>query len=237
MNTTTTIRAQRRVAKAAGRAPLMEGLEERRLMAAEPPVPMVDAMGVLQVAGTMKNDVIVLSRTNSGPGTPALLAVDLNGVRHTFALAGLTGVAVAGRGGNDDVRVNEQGGVLPFAVTMSGGSGRDRLEGGSAGDTLYGNNGWDSLVGGLGIDTLYGGNGKDRLEGGDGADSLYGGNGKDDLEGGDGADMLDGGFAFDTLTGGDDGDHFVCKASEIVDLTADEGDTADLAPETTASQR
>jgi Ca2+-binding RTX toxin-like protein len=229
MTMLTTIRAHSRGVRAAGRAPLMEGLEVRRLMAADPPVPMIDADGVLQVAGTMKNDVIVLSMDNSTQAPR--LVVDLNGVLHSFALADLTGgVVVKGRGGSDDIRLDESGGLLGAAVTMYGGSGKDSLEGASGADHLYGCNGEDDLEGGAGADYLYGGNGKDHLEGGNGADFLYGGNGKDSLEGNDGADLLAGGWAVDTATGGQDADHFECKASEIVDMAANDGDTVEALP-------
>jgi Ca2+-binding RTX toxin-like protein len=234
MTMTTTLRDRSRNAvRVAARTPLLEGLEVRRLMAAEPPVPMIDADGVLQVAGTMKNDVIVLSMDDSGPGASRLL-VTLNGVDHLFDLGQLPGgVVVMGRGGMDDIRVNESGEALGALVTMYGGGGKDNLEGGSATDYLHGGNGEDRLDGKAGADFLYGGNAKDRLDGGDGADHLYGGNGKDDLDGGDGADMLEGGFAVDTATGGFGADHFECKASEIVDLAAGEGDTAKVDPATT----
>ena len=225
MKMLTTTRAQSRgVVHAAGRAPLMEGLEVRRLMAADP---MIDAAGVLQVAGTNKNDAIVLSMGNSQ------IVVDLNGVLHTFALADVDSVMVRGRSGADDISLL---GLIGAPVTVYGGNGHDRLAGGDGADTLYGCNGVDRLEGGAGADMLYGGNGVDDLEGGDGVDHLYGGNGRDDLDGGAGADMLFGGFAVDSLTGGLGADHFTCKASEIVDLAEGE-DTADLAPENTEAKK
>ena len=197
----TTTRAQSRGVQAAGRAPLMEGLEVRRLMAAEPPVPMIDADGVLQVAGTNKSDAIVLSMDNSVADAPRIV-VDLNGVLHSFALADVTGgVLVRGRSGADDISVDERGGLLGALVTMYGGNGYDRLAGGSA------------------ADVLYGGNGRDRLEGGDGADMLFGERGVDSLTGGFGAD------------------HFTDKADQVVDMTANDGDTGDLLPATTAAKK
>ena len=223
MNRFTTTRANRGSVRAAGRAPLMEGLEVRRLMAADP-VPGIVA-GVLEVAGTNGNDTIVVSRVNQQ------IVVELNGVSHSFALGQVTnGVVVRGKSGGDDISVAG----LMGPVTVYGGNGQDRLTGGAGNETLYGNNGLDRLDGGAGNDTLYGGNGVDDLEGGDGADHLYGGNGRDDLKGGAGADRLFGGLGVDRLTGGLGADAFTGKASEIVDMTASQGDTADLAPENTA---
>ena len=228
----TTTRAQSRGVQAAGRAPLMEGLEVRRLMAAEPPVPMIDDLGVLQVAGTNKNDVIVLSMDNSVEGAPRIV-VQLNDATHSFALGDVTGgVVVRGKSGSDDVSLDERFARFAAAVTMYGGNGQDRLVGGEGLDTLYGCNGQDRLDGAAGADMLYGGNGIDDLEGGDGVDHLYGGNGRDDLKGGDGADMLFAGLGVDRLTGGAGADAFTCKASEIVDMTEAEGDKTE-APVTT----
>src|SRR5688572_16932764 len=117
----TTTRAQSRGVQAAGRAPLMEGLEVRRLMAADPPVPMIDDMGVLQVAGTNKNDTIVLSMDNSVEGAPRIVVQINNDAAHSFALSEVTGgVTVRGKNGSDDVSVDERGGLLGAALTMYG---------------------------------------------------------------------------------------------------------------------
>ena len=230
MKSTTTMRASRGFVQAAGRAPLMEGLEVRRLMAADP---MIDAEGVLQVVGTNKADAIVLSMDNTGAG-PARLKVSLNNVDFFFAPANIPGgIVVRGGNGADDLSVV---GLLGKAVAMYGGNGQDRLAGGNGVETLDGGNGLDRLDGGAGNDLLYGGNGRDTLNGGDGADQLYGGNGRDDLDGGFGADRLEGGLGVDRITGGRNADHFVAKASEIVDMTATEGDTGDLIPEATAQR-
>jgi Ca2+-binding RTX toxin-like protein len=225
----------------------MEGLEVRRLMAADP-VPLIDDMGVLQVVGTKKDDTIVLSVDNSaGP----MLVVSLNGIDHSFSLSGLTGLVVNGRGGKDDIRFHNSAASLSLAVTLHGGKGDDSLDasalsaavmmygdkgkddlvGGSGADMLDGGKGDDALEGLAGNDTLYGGKGKDTLEGGDGADTLYGYKGDDTLDGGDGADMLDGGKSTDAITGGAGADHFTCAASEIVDMSAGEGDTVEIVPQ------
>src|SRR5215211_7922134 len=151
----TSTRGQSRgVVHAAGRAPLMEGLEVRRLMAAEPPVPMIDADGVLQVAGTNKNDAIVLSMDNSQ------IVVDLNGTAYSFALADVTNgmVVVRGRNGADDISVD--GELAGVTLSMYGGNGRDRLVGGAGAEFLYGGNGRDRPEGGLGDDHPYGANGR-----------------------------------------------------------------------------
>lgn len=96
--------------------------------------------------------------------------------------------------------------------------GKDRIYGGTFGDTIdsaggndtvYGGNGGDHLLGDLGNDRLFGDGGNDTLHGEDGNDSLYGGSGDDVLYGDaneDGKDQLFGGADKDRLYGGDGND-------------------------------
>lgn len=100
---------------------------------------------------------------------------------------------------------------------LYGGNGTDELEGNNDNDKLKGGGGADTLTGGRGADTLQGNNGKDQLFGGGGndqlsgdakADKLYGGNGSDKLWGG-GNDVLHGGKGNDVLTGGYGADKFI----------------------------
>lgn len=65
------------------------------------------------------------------------------------------------------------------AVSLLGGSGRNRLVGGAFADRLEGREGDDTLEGGAGADTLDGGAGDDLLVPGLGADLLQGGAGRD----------------------------------------------------------
>jgi Ca2+-binding RTX toxin-like protein len=85
-------------------------------------------------------------------------------------------------------------------VALSGGNGKDTLDGGA---------GEDSLTGGNGKDELYGAAGDDVLQGNNGNDALYAGDGNDILEGGNGNDLLYGGTGIDILTGGNGSDIFV----------------------------
>ena len=62
---------------------------------------------------------------------------------------------------------------------MSGGGGRDVLNGGKDDDVLLGQGGRDRVQGGAGSDTLSGGSARDALIGGRGADLLTGGGGAD----------------------------------------------------------
>ncbi|HEX7244655.1 MAG TPA: hypothetical protein VF245_03710 [Solirubrobacterales bacterium] len=75
-------------------------------------------------------------------------------------------------------------------ATLSGGPGRDVLQGGNGADKLIGGAGRDVLSGGGGNDAIYGGAGNDVLNGGSGNDALWGGPGRDVLHPGSGHDSL-----------------------------------------------
>jgi Ca2+-binding RTX toxin-like protein len=81
---------------------------------------------------------------------------------------------------------------------LAGGSGRDRLIGGSLADLLEGDGGPDSIAGGGGMDLLLGGPGADNLSGGGGSDNLLAGSGPDKLSGGPGKDACKGAGGTDT---------------------------------------
>lgn len=108
-------------------------------------------------------------------------------------------------------------------VTLSGGSGNDRLIGGSQNNVLNGNVGNDVLVGGNGANTLNGGAGNDLLLGNDGSDLLYGQAGNDTLRGGNGDDRMIGDEGRDILFGGSGSD--LLNGGEGSDvLTGESGD-------------
>ncbi|MEO3474597.1 hypothetical protein AAFN86_22205 [Roseomonas sp. CAU 1739] len=69
--------------------------------------------------------------------------------------------------------------AVTSAVSLVGGSGRNRLVGGTNADRLEGRDGNDTLEGGAGADTLDGGAGDDVLRPGTGRDLLIGGDGRD----------------------------------------------------------
>lgn len=98
-------------------------------------------------------------------------------------------------------------------VTISGGSGRDYINGSGLNDQLHGDQG---------NDTLFGGAGRDTLSGNDGNDELYAGDGNDALHGDAGADWLAGGFGNDTLYGGAGHDGLLGEAGRDV-LSGDDG--------------
>ena len=78
-----------------------------------------------------------------------------------------------------------------------------------------------NLTGGNGKDTLNGTAGNDRLDGGNGDDTLFGGAGNDLLLGGNGDDTLRGGLGNDILNGGSGSDRFVLASGEGTDTIQD----------------
>jgi Ca2+-binding RTX toxin-like protein len=88
---------------------------------------------------------------------------------------------------------------LPPLIRIIGGSGNDRIKGGSGADRLIGGAGDDRIKGGSGADILSGGSGNDRLQGGDDDDLLRGGAGDDLLIGDAGADTMRGGAGNDRM--------------------------------------
>jgi hypothetical protein len=171
-------------------------------------------MGVLDVAGTSKADVITLTRTinNNYEATIDGESFDFNAnqVQSIIVHSGagddrvtlsndMSATYVLGSAGNDTI----QGGDAND--TLTGADGNDQLFGGAGSDRLNGNGGNDTLSGDSGNDRLYGGGASDQLFGGSGHDRLYGDSGNDYLKGDKGIDRLDGGSGSDTATSdGDD---------------------------------
>ncbi|GGE29388.1 Hemolysin-type calcium-binding repeat-containing protein [Gemmobacter megaterium] len=89
-----------------------------------------------------------------------------------------------------------------FANTLTGGIGRDQIDGGGGNDLVYGGKGNDTVSGGTGHDKLYGEAGDDLLDGGRGNDTIWGGKGRDIINGEAGNDQLYGGRGGDRLEGG-----------------------------------
>jgi len=114
--------------------------------------------------------------------------------------------------GNDRVTA----GALPSDVfagdgndTLIGAAGYVSFAGGEGDDSLVGGAVGDNIAGDEGNDTLLGRGGDDFLAGGAGDDSLNGGTGNDAIDGGAGNDTLIGGAGIDTLTGDAGADRFV----------------------------
>jgi Ca2+-binding RTX toxin-like protein len=128
-----------------------------------------------------------------------------------------------GGGGDDFLGVNE---FVEIPVTIDGGSGNDRIEGGALADVLIGGDGNDRIDGNDGNDSLFGAGGNDSLNGDFGDDYFEGGAGDDILVGGPGADRLFGLGGNDTLIS-DDGVRDTVRGGTGFD-TADADDLDDV---------
>jgi Ca2+-binding RTX toxin-like protein len=114
---------------------------------------------------------------------------------------GVTGIAVLGRDGYDQLIVNDFAFGIGVPATLDGGADPDQLYGSEQNDVLIGGTNDDVLYGGRGNDVVMGNPGQDRLYGEKGIDRLIGGFGPDDLIGGLGHDVLSGSAGNDGLDG------------------------------------
>jgi len=154
--------------------------------------------GILTIIGDELNNVIVVSRNAAGAILVNGGAVTIYGGTPTVANTLL--IRIFGRGGHDQLTLDEASGALPRAE-MSGEAGNDTLTGGSGADTLSGGPGDDTLLGKGGADSLLGGDNNDTLTGGDADDQVFGEAGDDRMiwNPGDDTDLNEGGIGVDTV--------------------------------------
>ncbi len=132
-------------------------------------------------------------------------------------------VTVGMSGGNDFLEVPED---FPDPMTISGGLGRDAIQGGAANDVLSGGQEDDLIRGRAGDDTITGDGNDDQLFGDAGNDTLTDSFGINTLDGGEGDDVLTiqpnaigfgtliGGPGRDTFTGGDENNRIEARDGE-----------------------
>lgn len=185
--------------------------------------PIGNGQQYVVVDGSDNDDVVrILGYSRTYGYVTVQMQMFANGVKlsdqtvtlHSSHLYPYLPVAVAGKGGRDEIR-NESAAV----ANIDGGDGDDRLYSGSAGGAVFGGAGNDTIIGRGANDLMYGGDGNDYVRAGAGNDSVYGGEGNDLLygelgndflsgDGGDdwlrgmeGADVLNGGNGNDSLSG------------------------------------
>jgi len=127
----------------------------------------IDSNRILRVNGTDNSDAIRITLSASNADR---LVVMMGDTSTAFDVSQVQRIFVYGKGGNDNISINEKYGEIGIPARLLGDAGDDVLIGGSSNDTLEG---------GDGNDRLYGGAGRDRLDGGLGSDRLWGQGGRD----------------------------------------------------------
>jgi Ca2+-binding RTX toxin-like protein len=204
-----------------------EPLEHRRLLSVSGP-----SDGVVTVTGDDGRNVVLVSRTETAlviteitfpavppppTTTPTIAGTILPRpgplpplpiprpvpVTTRIPLAGLTGLSIDVKGGDDYVSVARN---VTLPSKIDAGAGNDHVSGGGGADTINAGDGNDFVNGGAGNDTVNGGAGTDSIGGGDGNDTVNAGDGNDRVSGGAGNDTLNGDADNDSLSGdaGDD---------------------------------
>jgi len=176
------------------------------------PITLTNRM--ISVTGTSANDLVRLRQT--GP----IVSASLNGFGREFDASAVDQFNVSAGDGNDRVTAED---VASIPVSVDGGTGRDKITGGGAGDTLNGNGGRDLIDGLSGADHIFGGGGNDQLRGQSGNDIIHGGSGNDYLEGNTGNDRLDGGAGSDVLNGNSGNDSLTSNDGVVDSLFGGSG--------------
>jgi Ca2+-binding RTX toxin-like protein len=141
--------------------------------------------GLLTIEGTEASDKIALRLQ---AGRPDLLDVEVgddSSAGFSFKREKIAEIAVAARGGDDLVRIDEGNGPFTDGIAT----------------TIDGEDGNDTIAGGRGVETLLGGDGNDSIDANGGNDLALMGSG-DDLfiwDPGDGSDVVEGQAGSDTM--------------------------------------
>jgi len=141
--------------------------------------------GTLFVTGDGAGDKVSLSLDF---GNPNILNIDVGEDGTTdfaFDRSTFSAIEVDARGGYDEVRVDQSGGVIAGqAITLNGGAGSDTLIGGSGDELLLGGAGNDFVDGNAGSDVAELGAGNDTFnwDPGDASDIVEGEGGRDTLQ-------------------------------------------------------
>src|SRR5687768_3626306 len=176
----------------AGRHPVAERLEPRRLLSAS----LDPDTRILTITGTAGHDIIqfqvsepligasaatsfsVLESTTTQSGPPLSFPTRQEILEHiesggapvvsSFALSLVNEIRIQGAAGNDLIILGTR---LLMPVSMDGGDGNDSLSSGAGTDIVLGAGGNDYLFGGAGNDILNGQTESDELLGGSGLDT------------------------------------------------------------------
>src|SRR2546423_1185374 len=120
---------------------VVEALEGRRLLSAGPSPVSLNGSGQLRIKGTNGPDVIVVSLDATDS---TKLDVSMNGTVTQVDVAQVKrSIRIDGRGGNDDIRVDQTNGTISIPLNVDAGPGDDSVVGGSGNDRINGSSGND----------------------------------------------------------------------------------------------
>ena len=153
-------------------APVIERMEERRLLAASA---ILDDAGTLIVAGTSADDEVRFYMNRDG----SKVKVDINDQTFAFDADDVESLRARLKGGDDFLKMWNVNGTVELELKAFGGYDNDTLVGGMLDDVLNGESGDDLLKGRDGLDRLLGEDGSDLLDGGLQVDVILGGLGDD----------------------------------------------------------
>src|SRR5688500_11912702 len=179
--------------------PVVEALEDRRLLAATLNGTLLDVMG------TSKPDKISFSLSKDR----SKYVIKIGKNTQQFAKTGIRTLQINGAGGGD-------------TITLLRGTGKTvkvKIFGSSGNDLILGNDGKESIDGGTGNDTVAGAGGSDNLSGGDGDDFIVAGAAHDKVWGGLGHDLLFGDAGNDTMFGNEGNDTLGGDDEDVLSFT------------------
>ena len=143
------------------------------------------ANDTLTVTGTSGDDQVALRLAIGDPNTLQVDFGDDGTAEHSFDRGTFSAITVSLGSGNDHFRIDQTNGAFADeAVTVSGGSGNDTMDGGDGTEVFLGGSGADAVDGNRGNDTAHLGSGQDsfRWDPGDGSDIIEGDSGTDTLD-------------------------------------------------------
>jgi RTX calcium-binding nonapeptide repeat (4 copies) len=141
--------------------------------------------GTLKLAGDSADDKLGLRLRGGAPGTLEVDVGEDGTADFAFDRSTFTAIDVEAGPGDDEVRIDQSGGLFTDEdITIDGGAGNDTLIGGSGAETFKGGVGDDLVDGNQGADIAQLGGGDDRFQWdpGDGSDGVDGQGGRDQLD-------------------------------------------------------
>ncbi|HEV8606374.1 MAG TPA: calcium-binding protein [Tepidisphaeraceae bacterium] len=174
------MRQSQRGIRADAISPVIETLEDRRMLSAS----LVH--GILKITGTTAADAITVGLD---PANKAKILVKMGAKNSRFTKTAVKTISILSGDGADTITISSG---IKQQITIKSGEGDDTVHGAGGREVVFAGGGADQVFGGNGSDQVFGGEGDDQIDGGAGNDYLYGDGGNDTVSGGVGNDVLAG---------------------------------------------